>query len=132
MPVALAEHGERLKAGKVYLAPGGFHLQLEGNLRVKLCEGPRVNYVQPSVDVTMLSLSKSCGGGKLIGAIMTGMGKDGAEGIQHMKKIGGVTFAQDQASSTIYGMPKAAVETGAIDFVLPPAKIADKLVELLR
>ncbi|HJV35000.1 CheB methylesterase domain-containing protein [Geomonas sp.] len=132
MPVALAQHGERLKGGHVYLAPGGLHLQLEGNQRVKLCDGPRVNYVQPSVDVTMLSLGRSFNGGKLIGAIMTGMGKDGAEGILHMKKIGGVTFAQDEASSTIYGMPKAAVETGAIDFVLPPARMADKLVELLR
>ncbi|HJV65373.1 MAG TPA: CheB methylesterase domain-containing protein [Geomonas sp.] len=131
MPVRLAEHGECLRAGMVYLAPGGFHLKLEGNQRVALCEGPRVNYVQPSVDVTMLSLARPCWNSKLIGAVMTGMGKDGAEGIRHIRQLGGITLAQDQKSSTIYGMPKAAVETGAVDFVLPPARMAAKLIELL-
>jgi two-component system, chemotaxis family, protein-glutamate methylesterase/glutaminase len=132
MPVSLAVDGEHLKRGQVYLAPGGFHLKLDGNLKMVLCEGPRVNFVQPSVDVTMCSLTKQLGGGSIIGIILTGMGKDGAEGIRHIKQIGGVTMAQDQKSSTIYGMPKAAAQTGAIDFVLPPKKIAEKLVELLR
>lgn len=131
MPAALAQDGEYLKPRHIYVAPGGTHLKLDGNHRVVLCDGPRVNFVQPSVDVTMLSLSRQLSG-KLIGVILTGMGKDGAEGIRHMKKLGGVTLAQDQKSSTIYGMPKAAVQTGAVDFVLPPKKIAAKLVELLR
>ena len=131
MPVALAEDGEFLRSGNIYLAPGGFHLSLEGNQRVVLYEGARVNYVQPAVDVTMRSLSRPLGGGKVIGVILTGMGKDGAEGIRHIHQIGGVTIAQDQNSSTIYGMPKAAVQTGAVNFVLPPKKIADKLAELL-
>jgi two-component system, chemotaxis family, protein-glutamate methylesterase/glutaminase len=130
MPVGLAEEGEFLMAGNVYLAPGGFHMKLDGNKKVKLCQGPRVNYVQPSVDVTMQSIHRQLGG-KLVGVILTGMGKDGAEGIRHMKSVGGITFAQDQKSSTIYGMPKAAVQTGAVDYVLPPKKIAAKLMELL-
>ncbi|OGU11257.1 MAG: chemotaxis protein CheB [Geobacteraceae bacterium GWC2_58_44] len=130
MPVALAEHGDHLKAGRIYMAPGGFHLKLDGNQKIVLCEGARVNYVQPSVDVTMHSLGRQLSG-NLIGIVLTGMGKDGAEGIRHIKKIGGVTMAQDQKSSTIYGMPKAAAQTGAIDFVLPPKKIAAKLIELL-
>jgi two-component system, chemotaxis family, protein-glutamate methylesterase/glutaminase len=130
MPVTLAEDGEFLRAGNIYLAPGGFHLKLEGNQRVVLCEGARVNFVQPSVDVTMQSLSKPLSG-DIIGIVLTGMGKDGAEGISHIKSIGGVTIAQDQKSSTIYGMPKAAAQTGAVDFVLPPNKIAAKLLELL-
>ncbi|HBA90149.1 MAG TPA: chemotaxis protein CheB [Geobacter sp.] len=131
MPVSLAEDGEFLRSGNIYLAPGGFHLQLDGNQRVALCEGARVNYVQPAVDVTMLSLTRQLGGGTLIGIVLTGMGKDGAEGIRHVKQIGGITMAQDQHSSTIYGMPKAAAMTGAVDYVLPPNKIAAKLAELL-
>jgi len=130
MPVALARDGEFLKAGNVYLAPGGFHLKLDGNHRVSLCEGARVNYVQPSVDVAMLSLTRPIVGA-VIGVILTGMGKDGAEGLRHVKRIGGTTLAQDQKSSVIYGMPKAALETGAVDFVLPPRGIAAKLIELL-
>ena len=130
MPVALAVNGEHLKAGNIYLAPGGYHLKLDGNQKVVLCEGERVNYVQPSVDVTMQSLTRPLSG-RLIGIVLTGMGKDGAEGIRHIKKVGGITMAQDQKSSTIYGMPKAAAQTGAVDFVLPPKKIAAKLVELL-
>jgi len=130
MPVTLAEDGEYLRNGNIYLAPGGVHLRLDGNQKVVLCEGPRVNYVQPAVDVTMLSLSRQLKG-RLIGIVLTGMGKDGADGIRHVKDMGGITIAQDQNSSTIYGMPKAAAQTGAVDYVLPPKKIAGKLTELL-
>jgi two-component system, chemotaxis family, protein-glutamate methylesterase/glutaminase len=131
MPVALARDGEFLKAGNIYLAPGGFHLKLDGNHRVSLSGGARVNYVQPSVDVAMQSLVRPFAG-ELIGVILTGMGRDGAEGLRHVKQIGGTTLAQDQKSCVIYGMPKAALETGAVDFVLTPREIAAKLVELLR
>ncbi|MBJ6727243.1 CheB methylesterase domain-containing protein [Geomesophilobacter sediminis] len=129
MPVALAREGEYLKTGHVYLAPGGVHLKLEGNQRVSLFDGPRVNFVLPSVDVTLHSLQPS--EANLIGVILTGMGKDGAEGIRYLKEIGGITIAQDQRSSTIYGMPRAAAETGAVDYVLPPKKIAELLTDLL-
>lgn len=130
MPAALARDGEFLRPGNIYLAPGGFHLKLDGNHRVALCEGPRVNYVQPSVDVAMLSLTRPLSGG-ITGIILTGMGKDGAEGMRHIKRIGGTTMAQDQKSSIIFGMPKAALDTGAVDFVLPPKGIAAKLVQML-
>ena len=130
MPVTLAEDGEHLKSGRIYLAPGGFHLKLDGNQKVVLYEGPRVNYVQPAVDVAMLSLTRPLKG-KLIGIVLTGMGRDGAEGIRHIHNIGGITMAQDEHSSTIYGMPKAAALTGAVDYILPPKKIATKLLELL-
>ena len=132
MPVVLAEDGEYLRSGQVYLAPGGFHLKLEGNSRIILEEGERVNFVQPSADVAMKSLLKPIKKRRIVGVIMTGMGKDGAEGIRHIKKIRGVTIAQDQESSAIYGMPKAASETGAVDFVVPLKKIGKKLVELLN
>ena len=132
MPVALAEDGEYLRSGQVYLAPGGFHLELEGNSRVILKEGARVNFVQPSADVAMQSLLKPLQRKRLVGVILTGMGKDGAEGIRHIKALGGVTIAQDQESSAIYGMPKAAFETGAVDYVSSLEKIGKKLVEILN
>jgi len=131
MPVALAKDGEFIWDGEVYVAPGGTHLVLEKNQQVRLTQGPKVNYVQPSVDVTMKSLEKQCFGGKMVGVILTGMGKDGAEGIRHIKAIGGTTIAQDKESSIIFGMPKAAAETGAVDFVLSPQEIAIKLVRIL-
>ena len=131
MPVELAQDGEYLRAGQIYMAPGGFHMKLEGNSRVILQVGPRVNFVQPSVDVAMLSLLKPMKRGKIVGVIMTGMGKDGAVGIRHVKEIGGTTIAQHHDSCAIYGMPKAAVETGAVDYVLSPAEMARKLVEIL-
>lgn len=131
MPVALAHDGEYLHSGQIYLAPGGFHLRLEGNSHIILEEGARINFVQPSVDVAMKSLHKPLKNKRIIGVILTGMGKDGAEGIRHIKKIRGVTIAQDQKSSAIYGMPKAASDTGAVDFVIPLNKIGKKLIELL-
>ncbi|GFO60658.1 chemotaxis protein CheB [Geomonas silvestris] len=130
MPAELARDAEFMKAGHIYLAPGGYHLKVEGNHRFALYTGPRVNYVQPSVDVTMFSFTRQSAG-QLIGVILTGMGRDGALGLKHMKDIGATTIAQDQKSSVIYGMPKAALETGAVDYVLPPLGIAAKLVELL-
>jgi two-component system chemotaxis response regulator CheB len=130
MPVALAEDGEFLRSGQIYLAPGGYHLLLEGNHRIVLAEGERINFVQPSVDLAMKSLSKSLKG-KIVGIVLTGMGKDGAEGIRHIKEIGGITMAQDHNSCAIFGMPKAAAETGAVDFVLSPEKIGKKLASIL-
>lgn len=131
MPVSLARDGEVIRKGRIYVSPGGFHLKLEGNSRIVLYEGERVNYVQPSVDVAMKSLRKPLHG-RVIGVVLTGMGKDGAEGIQHVKAIGGFTIAQNQETSAIFGMPKAAAQTGAVDFVLPKEKIWKKLSELLN
>lgn len=131
MPVALAEDGDFLRSGQVYLAPGGYHLLLEGNRRIILAEGERVNFVQPSADLAMKSLSRPLKG-QIVGVVLTGMGKDGAEGIRHIKAIGGITMAQDQKSCAIFGMPKAAVETGAVDLVLSPEKIGKKLALLLN
>ena len=131
MPVSLAQNGGYAKPGQVYLAPGGLHLSLEGNSRFLLREGPRVNFVQPAADVAMLSLARPPKGVRLAGVVLTGMGRDGAEGIRHIKSIGGVTFAQERESCAIYGMPRAAVETGAVDFELTPQGIARKLRDLL-
>lgn len=131
MPVVMAEDGDFIKPGRVYFAPGGYHLMLEGNRRIILVEGERVNFVQPSADVAMLSLLKPRRE-KIIGVILTGMGKDGAEGIRHIKSIGGTTIAQDKESSAIFGMPMVAAKTGAVDYICSREKIAAKLRELLQ
>lgn len=132
MPVSMAQDGEYIKPGHIYFAPGGFHLTLEGNSRIGLNEGARINFVQPSADAAMKSLLKPLRKARLFGVILTGMGKDGAEGIRHIKALGGTTFAQDRATSAIYGMPRAAVDTGAVDFECSPAEIARKLSRMLE
>jgi two-component system chemotaxis response regulator CheB len=129
MPVVLAQQGMALQPGKVYLAPGNMHLTLLRNSVIQLNDGEKVNSVRPSVDVAMKSLIAP-GGFKVAGVILTGMGADGAVGISHIKQLGGITMAQDQKTSVIYGMPKAAAETGRIDFILPTERIADKMKEL--
>lgn len=126
MPVTLAREGEQLQPGRVFLAPGGRHLNLLGNRLFHLTDGEKVNFVRPSIDVAMNSIG-SAAGSKVAGVILTGMGCDGASGISHIKQIGGITIAQDQKTSVIYGMPKAAAETGKIDFILGTEKIAEKL-----
>lgn len=132
MPVSLAEDGAFLRSGHIYFAPGGFHLKLKGNSQIVLEKGERINFVLPSADVTMMSLNRPLKQKKIIGVILTGMGKDGAEGIRHIKSLGGSTIAQDQESSAIYGMPKAAVDTGSVDYVVPLKKIGARLVNLLN
>lgn len=129
MPIMLAQEGQMLQSGQVYLAPGGVHLNLVKNQSFHLFHGEKVNSVCPSIDVTMKSLNAPIGH-KLVGVILTGMGCDGAAGIVHIKQLGGITIAQNQKTSVIYGMPKAAAETGKIDFILSTTGIADKLSEL--
>lgn len=129
MPVSLAREGTTIQSGRVYLAPGGVHLTLIRNSVVHLHDGEKVNSVRPSVDVAMKSVSAPFGV-RIAGVILTGMGSDGAAGISHIKQLGGVTIAQDQKTSVIYGMPKAAAETGRVDFVLPTERIADKIQDL--
>lgn len=126
MPVSLAREGTTIQPGQVYLAPGGVHLTLVRNSVVHLHDGEKVNSVRPSIDVAMNSVATPIGT-RIAGIILTGMGADGAAGISHIKDLGGITVAQDQKTSVIYGMPKAAAETGRVDFVLPTHQIADKI-----
>lgn len=129
MPIFLAQEGTNIQPGRVYLAPGGVHLTLVRNSLVHLHDGEKVNSVRPSVDVALKSVASPVGI-RIAGVILTGMGSDGAAGISHIKQLGAITIAQDQKTSVIYGMPKAAAETGRVDFVLPTERIADKLKDL--
>ncbi len=122
MDVYLARDGQKIQTGGFYVAPSEVHLSLSANNSIQLQGGPKVCFVCPSVDVMMKSVTRSSG--KILGVVMTGMGKDGAEGLAHLKSIGAETIAQDEQSSVIWGMPGAAVEMGVADHVLAPEDIA--------
>jgi two-component system chemotaxis response regulator CheB len=112
-----AYDGAVMAQGQVYLAPGGIHLELTGrpgSLRCRLRDKPPVNGHKPSVDVLFSSVVQ-CVGGDAVGVILTGMGRDGAEGLMQMRKAGARTLGQDEATSLVYGMPKAAFEIGAVE-----------------
>jgi two-component system chemotaxis response regulator CheB len=129
MKVHIAKNGDSLEDGKVYIAPSEVHLKMIGNKTIRLFGGEKVNYVCPSADVAMQSLVMEFGA-SFTGVVVSGMGRDGADGIAHIKKIGGVTIAQDEKTSSIFGMPKEAIDTGCVDFVLTPDEIRAKLIEL--
>lgn len=113
-----AEDGDVVREGLAMIAPGGFHMLVMKSGRIKLTTGPPVNYVRPSADVTMKSAAKAYGS-KNIGVILSGMGVDGAKGIEAIKKKGGLTIAQDEKTCVVFGMPNAAIKTKCVDFVLP-------------
>lgn len=129
--VRVASEGAPLTRGVVYLAPGGnAHLEIHGRrqLSCSLRAGPRVNGHCPSVDVLFSSLAKSAGP-KAVGVILTGMGTDGAAGLLDVRKAGGRTFAQDEQSSVIYGMPRAAAQAGAVQTSVPLERIASEVLQ---
>ncbi|MDY6964721.1 MAG: CheB methylesterase domain-containing protein [Halobacteriota archaeon] len=130
MQLKIAEDGDVLKEGMVYIAPSDIHLKLSCNLRIRLFHGEKVNSVRPSIDIAMKSV-KQLSQNKVIGIVLTGMGRDGSEGISHIKSIGGITIAEDEKSCVIYSMPKAAVETGDVDEILTPEQIQARLIELV-
>lgn len=129
--VTEAEDGDLLETGRVFLAPGGErHLAVErtgSQLRCRLREGPTVNGHAPSVDVLFESVVKAVGG-KCAGAILTGMGRDGAKGLLAMREAGGRTLGQDEASCVVYGMPRAAFEIGAVERQYPITRIGAHLL----
>ena len=132
MRVVLAKDGMMIESGKAYFAPGGVHLKLVNNERIHLFEGERVNFVCPAADVAMMSLGPPREGGRLVGVVLTGLGKDGAAGISYIKRLGGWTIAQAPETAVVYGMPQHAIATGDVDFVLPPEEIANRIFRLVH
>ncbi|MEZ5402316.1 MAG: chemotaxis response regulator protein-glutamate methylesterase [Bryobacteraceae bacterium] len=126
LEVREAETGDRLAAGKVLVAPGGYHLLLRPGYRVLVQSGPEVNGHCPSIDVTMESAAASYGG-QTRGVVLTGMGNDGTAGLRSIRAAGGVTFAQDAASCVVNGMPQSAIDQGVVDHVATPARIGSLL-----
>lgn len=129
--VAEAVHGERILPGHAYVAPGHSHLLLArsgANYVVELSQAPPVNRHRPSVDVLFRSAA-NCAGRNAIGVILTGMGKDGAAGMLEMKQAGATTFAQDEASCVVFGMPKEAIALGGVDETLPLGEMAKRVLQ---
>jgi two-component system, chemotaxis family, protein-glutamate methylesterase/glutaminase len=116
--------------GLALIAPGNFHMLLKrsgGSYLVRIKDGPRVHYQRPSVDILFQSVAKSAGE-NAVGAILTGMGADGAKGLLAMKESGAYTIAQDEATSVVFGMPKEAIELGAAHKIVPLSSITQEIL----
>jgi two-component system chemotaxis response regulator CheB len=126
-----AEDGDSVVPGVVLVAPGDRHLQLRrdgARYYASVRDGPRVNRHRPSVDVLFRSVAQAAGRNAL-GVILTGMGGDGAQGLLEMKQAGARTFAQDEATCVVFGMPRVAIELGAADRVVPLPQMAGAVLE---
>lgn len=126
LDVAEAKEGIIPKLGEVWVAPGGFHLRFDRSGRMKFDLSEPHLGVRPAVDLTMESAVDVWGSG-VIGVVLTGMGMDGARGARRIQQAGGIVLAQDEASSVVFGMPRAVIEMGHADHVAPLSEMADLL-----
>lgn len=129
-----ARHGDRVEEGLVLIAPGGRHLQLmrdAGGYHVGVVDGPLINRHKPSVDVLFRSVARTAGRDAL-GIIMTGMGDDGALGLREMFDAGATTLAESEETCVVFGMPKEAIQRGAVQSVLPLHDIAGAVLAWAR
>jgi two-component system, chemotaxis family, protein-glutamate methylesterase/glutaminase len=129
-----AEDGDIIYPGRAFVAPAGSHMVLardNDQVKVKLTQDPLVNFVRPSIDVSMSSAVEIFGK-DIIGVILTGMGKDGLDGARKIKEAGGRVFVQDEESSVVWGMPGSVSKAGLTDQALPLSQIAEVLVKSIR
>jgi len=135
-PLHVAEgvDGERVERNRVYLAPGGTHMRVvaapDGTLRIGLDVTPPMWGVRPAADPLFVSVARHFGR-SCVGVVLTGMGRDGADGLRIIREGGGLAIVQDQATSTIYGMPAAAMQRAGADRVVPLGGVAPAVVDLL-
>lgn len=129
LPVKLAEEREILRAPRVYIAPALRHLAIKSNLQVVFTPEPAGSFNIPSVDVLFQSTAE-CLRQRAIGILLTGMGDDGARGLLAMREQGGKTFAQDEDSCVVFGMPQKARQLGAVDHNMKLSHIAREVIEL--
>ena len=128
-----AESGDRILPGHAFIAPGHSHLLVKrsgANYVCELSSGPPVNRHRPSVDVLFRSAANNVGK-NAIGVILTGMGKDGAQGMLEMKQAGAYNFSQDEASCVVFGMPKEAIQAGGVDEIIPLRDMATRVMAYL-
>ncbi|HKY10224.1 MAG TPA: chemotaxis protein CheB, partial [Candidatus Binatia bacterium] len=131
MPVRVAQEGDRPESGLVLLAGTSDHLVFKSADRLGYIAEPKDYVFRPSVDVFFESVNL-CWPGTVVGILLTGMGRDGALGLKALRSKGHYTIAQDQATSAVYGMPKAAAAVGAAVDILPLEKIAAKLTSTVE
>ncbi|MBC7131463.1 chemotaxis response regulator protein-glutamate methylesterase [Candidatus Bathyarchaeota archaeon] len=124
-----AEEGDSIQPSLALVAPGGYHMIVGKDKRVHLDSSPPLHGVRPAVDPMMMTAAEVFGD-KTIGVLLTGMGRDGAWGMKAVKQHGGYTIVQDKKSCVVFGMPKAAIEEGCVDEILPLHKIPRRLIRL--
>lgn len=132
LDVKEAQDGDYIVSGRVFIAPGGYHMFVErsgANYYIRIKDGPMEHFQKPAVDPLFRSVARNVGK-NAIGVILTGMGKDGAKGMLEMKNAGSYNIAQDEETSLVFGMPKEAIDIGAVHEILPLHKIAERLVEI--
>lgn len=130
LSVSEAHEGDRLQAGHVYVAPPDRHVLVNADRTLTLSNDPPVHFLRPSADRLFGSLAEACGE-QAVAVVLTGTGKDGAVGARAVHQKGGTVIAQDEASSDFFGMPSAAIASGAVAQVLPLERIAPALVALV-
>lgn len=130
LEISEAKDNDLIDSGKVFVAPGGFQTGIEADSRgnrIRLSNGTTK---MQSIDYTMES-AVNVYGGDVVGVLLTGMGRDGARGLKAIKNAGGNTIAEDESTSVIFGMPKAAIELGCVDSVVPLQKIAEMIIRMI-
>lgn len=131
LTVVEADEGMAIENNKVYIAKAGFHMEIGSNKRIGLNEEPSIWGVRPAVDIMFKSASKVYGN-HLVSVVLTGMGKDGADGTRTIKTNGGITISEDKSTCVIYGMPKVTFETGMVDMVLPLGEVSKAIIKIVN
>jgi two-component system chemotaxis response regulator CheB len=131
MPVVMGGSGKRLQPGTVTVAPSGLNLLVRDHLRVVCEPAPERQFHVPGIDASFLSIADSVGA-EAVGVMLTGMGRDGAEGLRVMRERGASTIGQDEATSAVYGMPQAAFAAGAVERQLPLPEIGAAIRTLVE
>ena len=133
--VVLASDGQKVERGVAYLAPGGRHLRVvnkgASSMQINLDDGKPVNFVKPSADVLFTSAA-SCATCHTLAVVLTGMGSDGANGAIAIKRSGGKVIVQDEKTSIVFGMPRAVIDSGVADQILPLEEIPRAIIEFLE
>jgi two-component system chemotaxis response regulator CheB len=134
MQVQEAQDGMVLQRGMCVIAPGDHHLAVTwqgDSYRTRLLHSPPIHHCRPSVDVLFRSAAEAAGN-RVVAALLTGMGSDGALGMQAIRKAGGFNIAEDEQTCVVYGMPRAAINLGVVDQVVPLPRIADAILDAVE
>jgi two-component system chemotaxis response regulator CheB len=131
LQVCWASTGRALRPGVAYMAPPDWHMLIAPGAHLALSHAPAVHYVRPAADLLFASVAQQFPG-RALAVVLTGYGRDGAEGVRAIKQAGGVVIAQDEATAEVFGMPQAAIRTGCVDHILSLPALAPALLALAR